>query len=246
MSKMETTHFQKKSAEQLAFDQKMLQRFWLKDFWDKKLGEPCQGQLSTMGEAAKAMKSQKLRGILKKRNLMRKANPKQQALGKGKVQRKALRKGKKQRKALRKGKKKKNMPKPKHMKKPSAALTLPKNDEGLSLEEKMDKFHEKGGQSVDDFLGSLTQGQRECLWGRFSRARDGLKDPKVTELWNQTCKGKGSDGPKKQLLKIFLDTKGDLKKGNLFQKELIQLSQTTGGLDASMQLALSGVHVCAI
>ena len=110
----------------------------------------------------------------------------------------------------------------------------------------MDKFHEKGGQSVDDFLGSLTQGQRECLWGRFSRARDGLKDPKVTELWNQTCKGKGSDGPKKQLLKIFLDTKGDLKKGNLFQKELIQLSQTTGGLDASMQLALSGVHVCAI
>ena len=101
---------------------------------------------------------------------MRKANPKQQALGKGKVQRKALRKGKKQRKALRNGKKK-NMPKPKHMKKPSAALTLPKNDEGLSLEEKMDKFHEKGGQSVDDFLGSLTQGQRECLWGRFSRAR---------------------------------------------------------------------------
>lgn len=44
----------------------------------------------------------------------------------------------------------------------------------------------------------------------FFRARDGLKDPKVAELWNQTCKGKGSDGPKKQLLKIVLDTKGDL------------------------------------
>ena len=68
----------------------MLQCFWLKDFWDKKnWEEPCQGQLSTMGKAAKAMNSQKLRGILEKRNLMRKANPKQQALGKGNVQRKA-------------------------------------------------------------------------------------------------------------------------------------------------------------
>ena len=82
--------------------------------------------------------------------------------------------------------------------------------------------------------------------GKVLKGQDGLRDPKVTELWNQTCKGKGPDGPKKQLLKVFLETKGDLKKSNLFQKELIQLSQTTGGLDASMQLALSGVHVCAI
>eukprot|EP00435_Cladocopium_sp_Y103_P044792 s2136_g12.t1 len=52
------------------------------------------------------------------------------------------------------------------MKKPaSVALTLPK-DEGLSLEEKMDAFHKKGNQSVNDFLDSLTQPQREALWGR--------------------------------------------------------------------------------
>jgi hypothetical protein len=135
---------------------------------------------------------------------------------------------------------------PKEMKRPSAALALHNDDEGLSLEEKMEKFHEKGGKSVDEFLSSLTQGQRECLWGRFSRARDALKDEKAAELWNQTCKGKGSDGPKKQLLKVFLDTKGDLKKGNLFQKELIQLSQTAGGLDAKPAVALSVcVHLCA-
>ena len=108
----------------------------------------------------------------------------------------------------------------------------------------MEKFHEKGGKSVDEFLSSLTQGQRECLWGRFSRARDALKDEKAAELWNQTCKGKGSDGPKKQLLKVFLDTKGDLKKGNLFQKELIQLSQTAGGLDASLQWPCLFVCTC--
>ena len=81
---------------------------------------------------------------------------------------------------------------------------------GCPLRKKMEKFHEKEWKSVDEFMGSLTQGQRECLWGMFFRARDGLKDPKVAELWNQTCKGKGSDGPKKQLLKVFLDTKGDL------------------------------------
>ena len=135
---------------------------------------------------------------------------------------------------------------PKKMKKPSAVMVLPTNDEGLSLEEKMEKFHQKGGKSVDEFLSSLTQGQRECLWGRFSRARDALKDEKTTELWNQTCKGKGSDGPKKQLLQVFLETKGDLKKGNLLQKELIQLSQTVGGLDAKRQWAhMIFVCLCA-
>ena len=108
----------------------------------------------------------------------------------------------------------------------------------------MEKFHEKGGKSVDEFLSSLTQGQRECLWGRFSRARDALKDEKAAGLWNETCKGKGLDGPKKQLLKVFLDTKGDLKKGNLFQKELIQLSQTAGGLDASLQWPCLFVCTC--
>ena len=58
------------------------------------------------------------------------------------------------------------------MKKPASAkaLSLPK-DEGLSLEEKMDAFQKKGSQSVNEFLDSLTQPQREALWGRFSRAR---------------------------------------------------------------------------
>ena len=42
---------------------------------------------------------------------------------------------------------------PKGMKEPSAALALPNNDEGLSLEEKMEKFHEKEWKSVDGFMG---------------------------------------------------------------------------------------------
>ena len=81
-----------------------------------------QGQLSTMGKAMKAMKSPKLKGILKE----------QKQVGKNKS---------------------KAVKMPKGMKKPSAALAFPNNDEGLSLEEKMEKFHEKEGKSVDEFIG---------------------------------------------------------------------------------------------
>ena len=194
----------------------------------------------------KAMKSTKPKGILKKTKTDEKNKSKAASLVKGPSAKESLEKGPKVKESLVKGPKAK--PKavkmPKEMKKTSAALALPNNDEGLSLEEKMEKFHEKGGKSVDEFLSSLTQGQRECLWGRFSRARDALKDEKAAGLWNKTCKGKGLDGPKKQLLKVFLDTKGDLKKGNLFQKELIQLSQTAGGLDASLQWPCLFVCTC--
>ena len=82
------------------------------------------------------------------------------------------------------------------MKRPSSILKLPKNDADLSLEEKMEAFQKKANGNVQTFLDSLTQGQREALWGRFSRARDALKDTKATELWNTHCKGKGSEEEK--------------------------------------------------
>ena len=117
------------------------------------------------------------------------------------------------------------------MKKPASAkaLSLPK-DEGLSLEEKMDAFQKKGNQSVNEFLDSLTQPQREALWGRFSRARESLKDPACEKMWNEHCKGKGSDSTKKQLLGVFLKSKGDLKKNNIFQKELMSMCEVYGTL----------------
>ena len=240
-------HTISKRQKNLAMTKAMQHSLRLKDFCDKKnWEEPCKGQLSTMGKAMKAMKSPKPKGILKKTKTDEKNKSKAASLVKGPSAKESLEKGPKVKESLVKGPKAK--PKavkmPQGMKKPSAALALPNNDEGLSLEEKMEKFHEKGGKSVDEFPSSLTQGQRESLWGRFSRARDALKDEKATELWNETCKGKGSDGPKKQLLKVFLDTKGDLKKGNLFQKELIQLSQTAGGLDASLQWPCLFVCTC--
>ena len=82
------------------------------------------------------------------------------------------------------------------LKRPSSILKLPKNDADLSLEEKMEAFQKKANGNVQTFLDSLTQGQREALWGRFSRARDALKDTKATELWNTHCKGKGSEEKK--------------------------------------------------
>ena len=118
------------------------------------------------------------------------------------------------------------------MRKPASALTLPK-DEGLSLEEKIDAFHRKGSQDVNVFLDSLTQGQREALWGRFARARESLKDPQCDKMWNDHCKGKGSESKKKQLLEIFLKSKGDLKKNNLFHKELMSISEVHGNLAGS-------------
>ena len=118
------------------------------------------------------------------------------------------------------------------MRKPASALKLPKA-EGLSLEDKMEIFHKKGSQDVNGFLDSLTQQQREALWGRFARARESLKDPQCDKLWNEHCKGKGSESKKKQLLEVFLKSKGDLKKSNLFHKELLSISEVHGNLAES-------------
>ena len=118
------------------------------------------------------------------------------------------------------------------MRKPASALKLPKA-EGLSLEDKMEIFHKKGSQGVNGFLDSLTQQQREALWGRFARARESLKDPQCDKLWNEHCKGKGSESKKKQLLEVFLKSKGDLKKSNLFHKELLSISEVHGNLAES-------------
>ena len=53
-----------------------------------------------------------------------------------------------------------------HLKRPSADLDLPKKDQGMSLEEKMELFKKKGNQDVSSFLDSLTKTQRESLWHR--------------------------------------------------------------------------------
>eukprot|EP00435_Cladocopium_sp_Y103_P026028 s4938_g6.t1 len=118
------------------------------------------------------------------------------------------------------------------MKKPASAQTLASpNSEGFSLEEKMEAFHKKGNQNVNEFLDGLTQPQREALWGRFSRARGSLKDPAVDKMWNDHCKGKGSEAKKKQLLEVFLKSKGDLKKkNNIFHKEIMSICEVHGSL----------------
>ena len=127
---------------------------------------------------------------------------------------------------------------PQGMKKPAAVLNLgnlkENNEQALCLEDKMAAFNKKANGNVNEFLNGLTQGQREALWGRFSRARESLKDEQVNSLWNQHCKGKGSDEKKKKLLEIFLKNKGDLKKGQAFQKELISLTETIGLLVAHL------------
>ena len=60
-----------------------------------------------------------------------------------------------------------------------------------------------------------------------------LKDPQCDKMWNEHCKGKGSESKKKQLLEVFLKSKGDLKKNNLFHKELLSISGVHGNLAES-------------
>ncbi|CAK9033479.1 unnamed protein product [Durusdinium trenchii] len=98
----------------------------------------------------------------------------------------------------------------------------------MSLEEKMELFQRSKTQDLNSFLGTLTRNQREALWKKFERARGSTKDPKVEEVWNTVCKGKNSDQHKKQLLKVFLQTKGELKNSQAWQKEVLSLQQTSG------------------
>ena len=133
------------------------------------------------------------------------------------------------------------------MKRPAGTqLALPK-ESGMSLEEKMEQFAKKENGNVMDFLNKLTNNQREALWGRFARARDALKDSGMQELWSKHCKGSGSDANKKALLKVFLQNKGDLKKNDTYQKELVRLSKVEGCLAFfKMAATLSFLHfACA-
>ena len=133
-----------------------------------------------------------------------------------------------------KGRPEKGTPKTmKSFKRPASSLDLAnKNDPGLSLEEKMENFSKKTNGNTQEFLDSLSAGQRESLWGRFSRARKALHDTNLNSLWDKHCKGEGSDQHKKKLLAIYLKNKGDLKKGNAFAKELVEISEATGILVA--------------
>lgn len=119
------------------------------------------------------------------------------------------------------------------LKKPAAApykrpAANPEPEEPMSLEEKMELFQGSKTQDLNSFLGTLTRNQREALWKKFERARGSTKDPKVEEVWNTVCKGKNSDQHKKQLLKVFLQTKGELKNSQAWQKEVLSLQQTSG------------------
>ena len=119
--------------------------------------------------------------------------------------------------------------KPKGILKRPSTLALPnKNDPGLSLEEKMEQFAKKTNGNTQEFLDSLSAPQREALWGRFARARKALKDQNLNSLWDKHCKGEGSEQPKKKLLAIYLKSRGDLKKGTMYAKELVEISETTG------------------
>lgn len=127
----------------------------------------------------------------------------------------------------------KGPPKPKGILKRPSTLALPnRNDPGLSLEEKMEQFAKKNNGNTQEFLDSLSAPQREALWGRFARARKSLKDQNLNSLWDKRCKGEGSEQHKKQLLSIYLKSRGDLKKGNQYAKELVEISETTGILVA--------------
>ena len=106
----------------------------------------------------------------------------------------------------------------------------------LSLEEKMEKFQKSKDQNVLTFLDELSEGQRQSLWQKFKRAREALADPMVSNLWNTQCKGEGSDPMKKRLLKVFLQSGGELKNSQLWQKEMVTLSKSSGPL-AIMHLA---------
>eukprot|EP00435_Cladocopium_sp_Y103_P076089 s462_g76.t1 len=135
-----------------------------------------------MGKAMKAMKAHVAKVLTMKKK--KKKGKKEEAVGKEESPAKG--------KSTTSPAKGKTHAKGSAMKKPaSVAFTLPK-DEGLSREEKMDAFHKKGNQSVNDFLDSLAQPQREALWGRFSRARDALKDPAADKMWNVHLCGIGS------------------------------------------------------
>lgn len=116
-------------------------------------------------------------------------------------------------------------------KKPSGNPPVPNKDEEMSLEDKMELFVRSKQQNVANWLDTLTKGQRETLWQRFSRARDGLKDPVVTNIWESQCKGPKSDPLKKRLLGVFLNAQGDLKNSQAWQKEMVTLSKSTGLLD---------------
>lgn len=115
------------------------------------------------------------------------------------------------------------------LKKPGAAPSLGQDGgAGMSLEEKMEMFAKKGNRSVSQFLDGLSKNQREALWQRFASARQSLKDPEQDAAWNTHCKGKGSEENKKALLGVFLKCKGNLKKNDLYQRELLALVRTSG------------------
>lgn len=127
-------------------------------------------------------------------------------------------------------------------KKPSAGPGVPQTGgAAMSLEEKMELFAKKGNQTVSQFLDGLSKNQREALWQRFASARSGLKDKEQEQLWNAHCEGKGSDENKKLLLVAFLKSRGNLKKSDLYQKELLALVKSSGIL-AALSWAQAGVN----
>lgn len=182
-----------------------------------------------MGKAMKAMKKTKPKGILKKNTKHKAEESAEKNIAKGN---KSPAQGNKSpaqgQRSLAQGQKTKGLKRPASVQ----SLALP-TESGMSLEEKMEQWQKKGNQDINQFLDSLTATQRESLWGRFSRARASMKDESLNALWNEHCKGANSEQNKKKLLKVFLETKGDLKKAGVYRKELLKINEVSGGLPAS-------------
>ena len=118
------------------------------------------------------------------------------------------------------------------LKRPSAQGEGPGEDgEGMSLEDKIALFQKNGNQDMGKWLDTLTKGQREALWQRFSSARSSLKDPEAEKQWGEVAKGKGSMPSKLKLLEAFVKGGMQLKHNQYYQQELVSLTVKSGTQD---------------
>ena len=118
------------------------------------------------------------------------------------------------------------------LKRPSAKGEGPGEDgESMSLEDKIALFQKKGNQDMGKWLDTLTKGQREALWQRFSSARSSLKDPEAEKQWGEVAKGKGSMPSKLKLLEAFVKGGMQLKNNQYYQQELVSLTVKSGTQD---------------
>ena len=108
-------------------------------------------------------------------------------------------------------------------KKPASKLN-PQNLKVLgeaSLDDKIEVYQKKGGDSIDAFLSSLSKEHRESLWQRFKYARQ--ENPDLAKKYEACATGAKSSGTKKTLLNSFLKL-GHSCKGTPYVEALTQIS----------------------